>query len=526
MTLATGAQVQALDISAGTSTGLAGSSVTSVTVGQSGGTGTDTVAVTTTTGTAVSLTNSDGAFRFVSVSANGGANGIIWNNTTQATGGLTVTGTGSAGTGGTVQNMSGADSAVAGNGIYLNTVANVSLSYMNLHDFQNDGIHGNNITGLTLSHTTITATSPAWNGNTTAQLGNFHGEGDVNIVGLKGSALIDNCSFDRAFYNTFAVFNNNGETLNRIVMTNNTFGINETAAGNNAVTFQGTNGTLNITFNSNTITAAGSDTFVLDMHGSLSSDLIMHTNTISNNHPNIVTGGGGVSLQSGGVGDQVTFAFNVDGNTFRDSHGAGFNIGTGVLHNGQTFSGTFNNNQIGVPGVNNSGSTTGNDLFIQAQGSTTNINITNNRLYQYNPNGTGAMQLEVGDDGTHIASATFVVTGNTISNPGTLATAANQTFNGIQLNSGPTGTDASKTCLTLYSNTVAGSGNAAQGSTDIRLRQRALTDVGLFGNSTNYSGAVSDTAAVNTFVIAQNGGTASSIVTNSPPHGFHGTCPP
>ena len=150
-----------------------------------------------------------------------------------------------------------------------------------------------------------------------------------------------------------------------------------------------------------------------------------------------MTGGGGVSLQSGGSGDQVTFTFDVDTNTFRDAHGAGFNIGTGVLHNGQNFSGNFNNNTIGVQGVANSGSTTGNDLFIQLRGATTNINVTNNHLHQYNPNATGAMQLEVGDDGSHISGAKFIVTGNTISNPGTTV----NTFQGIQLNSGPTGRD-------------------------------------------------------------------------------------
>ena len=399
---------------------------------------------------------------------------------------------------------------------------------MNIHNCRGGLLPPTAFNNFTLTYTLMTT-----NGTTTAQLGNFHGEGDVNFVDLSGAAAIDQNDFQLAFYNTFGVFNVSALTLNRIVMTNNTFGANDTAGGNAGVVFSPQGGTMNITFGTsasdkNTITGAGSNTFIIDMHGAATVDLIMHNNAISNNHPNIVTGGGGVSLQSGGAGDQVTFTFNVDSNTFSGSHGAGFNIGTGVLHNGQNFSGTFNNNTIGVQAVANSGSTTGNDLFVQLRGSTTNINITNNKLYQYNPNGTGAMQLEVGDDGSHIASATFLVTVNTISDPGTIAVAAMQTFNGIQLNSGPTGTDASKTCLTLHSNVVAGSGNAAQGSTDIRLRQRATTDVGLKGNGSSYAGAVNDTAAVQAYAIAQNGGTptASALVANSPPHGFKGVCPP
>ena len=155
----------------------------------------------------------------------------------------------------------------------------------------------------------------------------------------------------------------------------------------------------------------------------MSADLIMKNNAISNNHPNIVTGGGGVSLQSGGAGDQVTFTFNVDSNTFSGSHGAGFFIGTGQVTNANTFTGTFNNNTIGIQGTANSGSTTGNDLFIDNEGGITNINVTNNKLYQYNPNGTGALQLQVANDNGHEAHATYVVTGNTISNPGTNAPA-------------------------------------------------------------------------------------------------------
>ena len=128
----------------------------------------------------------------------------------------------------------------------------------------------------------------------------------------------------------------------------------------------------------------------------------------------------------------------------------------------------------------------------------------------------------MGDDGVHIASATFVVTGNTIANPGSTL----NVVQGIQLNSGPTGTDTSKTCLTLHSNSLTGSGK--NGGTDIRLRQRAFTDVALLGNGSNYAGAVNDMAAVSSFAIAQNGGTptASSAVANSPPHGFKGVCPP
>src|SRR5262249_53683154 len=160
-------------------------------------------------------------------------------------------------------------------------------------------------------------TTGGWNGNSTAQLGSFHGEGDVQFVDLKGSALIYGNSLDRANYNTFGVFNvNASDLLNRLVMTNNIFGLNHPNNGNLAVALQPQGGTMNVTFDNNIVSAAGADTFVMDMHLVASCDLLMRNNTMSNNHPNIVTGGGGVSLQSGGVGDQVTFSFNVISNTF------------------------------------------------------------------------------------------------------------------------------------------------------------------------------------------------------------------
>ena len=68
---------------------------------------------------------------------------------------------------------------------------------------------------------------------------------------------------------------------------------------------------------------------------------------------------------------------------------------------------------------------------------------------------------------------------------------------------------------------MAGSGNASQGSADIRLRQRFNATVGLFGNGANYGGAPTDTTAIANFAVAQNGGTGSAVA--GPSGGFFGT---
>ena len=99
--------------------------------------------VTTTGATAVEITRSAGttplSVSLTTVNANGGSNGIYLRRTS---GSFAVVGTGTAGSGGTIRNMTGADGAVAGSGIYLDNATNVSLSRMQLNDFQNFAIRG------------------------------------------------------------------------------------------------------------------------------------------------------------------------------------------------------------------------------------------------------------------------------------------------------------------------------------------------------------------------------------------------
>ena len=91
-------------------------------------------------GTAVNLDNGNPTATFTSVSSSNAANGIVLANTT---GSFTVTGTGTAGTGGTVQGMSG-------DGISLTSAQNVSLSFMNVRNNLGSGIFGDDVTNFSL----------------------------------------------------------------------------------------------------------------------------------------------------------------------------------------------------------------------------------------------------------------------------------------------------------------------------------------------------------------------------------------
>jgi uncharacterized repeat protein (TIGR01451 family) len=165
---------------------------------------------------------------FQSISKNGGTNNAIALSST-GSGTFTISGTGSAGSGGTIENISGAD-AISLN----NTDGLVSLSSLIIEDISHandasaandtnsgvDGIHGQNVdAGLSLNNCTIrrisdsaingtganTSTTTPWvglsiNNSTLENCNRFHvtnradqaGEGVVHILGISGTVSVLN----------------------------------------------------------------------------------------------------------------------------------------------------------------------------------------------------------------------------------------------------------------------------------------------------------------------------------------------
>ena len=98
--------------------------------------------VTSTTGTAVTINGTTigaAGVTLESVSSNGAVNGIVLNNT-GTLGGFTVTGTGVAGSGGTITGSTGS-------GILLTSTQDVSLSWMAITNSANHGILASNLRG-------------------------------------------------------------------------------------------------------------------------------------------------------------------------------------------------------------------------------------------------------------------------------------------------------------------------------------------------------------------------------------------
>ncbi len=475
-------------------------------------TGGGTVAVTganntlsSTGGVALNMANTTigaSGLTFRSVSASGGSNGIVLDNT-GANAGLTVTGTGTAGSGGTIQNTTGADGTTSGTGIHLNNTRNVSLRWMQLNDHQNFAIRGNNVVGFALARSTISGT----NGTNADQ-----DEASVAFTGLTGSARVDTVAISGGVEDNFRVRNSSG-TLDRIVFTGVTIGANGTAAGNDGINLEPSgNAVMRATVQNSTFTSARGDLFQLNVAGTANSDLVFTGNTLTNNHPNIVSGGGGVTVVGGGLGSAMTLTYNITGNTFRDAKGHGLLVSK--VGGAGSMTGTVSNNQIGLAGAANSGSQQGSGLTVLLVGGGTHTAaITNNQIRQYNNHGI----LLQGGDNTQGGHGTLnaTVTGNTIANPGNFDPGG-LAGNGIHLNAGTVDSplDQHQFCVQLSGNSMTGSG--LLGGTDFRLRQRQQTTVRLPG----YAGGNTNTAAVVAFVQGNNGGTPTgSAAVNVPPGG-------
>ncbi|HXF09834.1 MAG TPA: Ig-like domain-containing protein, partial [Desulfuromonadaceae bacterium] len=339
-------------------------------------------------GTALDVANTTigaSGLTFQSISSSGGsATGIILDTT--GSNGLTVTGSGSAGSGGTISGKTGSDgSMTTGVGIYLSACAGVSLSRMQLNDFQNYAIRGNGVTNFILNDSIVDSTGGGWNGNNAA--GGFN-EGSIVFSNLVGSVGVTNTAISGGFADNFRVVNTVG-TLNRVVFETVTIGPNSSGAaldgsqdqGNDGITLESQSAAvINATVHNSTFTSARGDLFQLNNIGTVSDDLIFTGNHLSNNYVRIATGGGGVTISDNGSGG---ITYNIVTNTFRDA------VGPAILlvksTGGSSVTGTFNGNSIGLPGVVNSGSLEGDDLKIQNAGQgTVSMVVTNNSIYQYN----------------------------------------------------------------------------------------------------------------------------------------------
>jgi hypothetical protein len=180
--------------------------------------------ISTTTGVALNVTNTtigtgsgapETGLRFRSISAgtgaSGPANGIVLNNT-GALGSLTVTGTGGAGSGGTIQDTTG-------HGISLTSTLSPSFDRMNIDDTGGSGIKGTDVTNVTITNCAISDSATALGTDESNIAFNTQAAGTEN--NLDGVVTITGNTLTNAFFHGVDVLNFNG-TLTDVTISNNT----------------------------------------------------------------------------------------------------------------------------------------------------------------------------------------------------------------------------------------------------------------------------------------------------------------
>ena len=417
--------------------------------------------ITTTTATALNVTNTTiGASNldFQSISSNGGsATGIILDNT-GASGGLTVNGDGGNtslggnGTGGSITNKSGSDlSTTTGIGIYLNNTMNVVLRRMVISGTnQNHGIRGLDVKNFTFEYCIVggtNGTNPNNNGY------DQYGEGSMvfgnqSTAGITGTASIKNCIISGASARNLSIVNSSGN-LNRITISGCTFGLNQNSSSAGAslsVEARNSGTVLNTTVQSCTFIGSPADQSNFTGQQGTTMDVIYGGvtgtpgtglgNIVTNSHAQNIIGGCNLTLASQGI-----MTFDVRGNTFRDANGSAITFFKAQPLSGTpSLIGTFDNNIIGLAGVANSGSFTGNGIFVSAGGTgLMKYTITNNQIHQIKGN---AHIYADNTGGSYTAN--FIIKGNLLDTPGS------GWFAGIAVTNGsPTSSDAINVCADI-----------------------------------------------------------------------------
>lgn len=395
--------------------------------------------IDTGSGRSVQLVNTDLIISLTSATSIGGSTpGIELLNTT---GSFVVTGDGTAGSGGTISNKTGADGTNNGIGIQLVNATNVSLSNMQLNDFDNFAIDGTNVTNFELINSTISGSS----GNST-----LADEGCIDFENLLGGAKFLNNMIGGGVENNLSIRNNSGE-LNLLTIDGGTIGLNHSTFGNDAVFVESrNNATINTTITNVHFLGARGDLIQTNALDDSSMNIVIRDNVFENTHPNIVPGGGGITLSGGSIGGVYNVTYEISGTSFgtqsfRDAKGnaitANFLYGLGNVN------GTIQNNLIGVSGLGGSASSGGSGILVGSGGSVIHsVLINNNDIHGVN----GFAGIDIHAAGQSILRNT--ITKNSVDEFGGFA------FAGLYQMVGPNGSDIAEICSNIHDNTFDSSG--------------------------------------------------------------------
>lgn len=371
LTLAQGNLVQGLNLSrtASGNSALAGTNFNSFTFTEASVTG------NTSCSSAINLRHTTGTgnlnVSLTRVDANGCDSGIVLQNTT---GSFTVAGTGTAGSGGTIQATNGNNvlTDAIGDGVSLTNATNVSLTRMVFTNPGDHAIRTSGINGLSVTFSSVTNAGPA-------------GENDEHCFSLNevsGTITLDNLSFNGIKENGINIYNSTSLTANATI-SNSTFQNYLTGTGSHGVSVrQDGNGTLNATVSSSTFTINSSGTSGTEAV-SMTTGVVSGTlnGTVQNSTFNAAGGfgSGGVLMANDGTSNCT---FRITGNTINDTNFNGIAVG---VNGNATMTAVINGNTIkGNPSYNSNSGSNGSGIYVLADANVGsdapkgNVSIQNN----------------------------------------------------------------------------------------------------------------------------------------------------
>jgi len=388
------------------------------------------------------------ASTFTSVSSSGAVVGI---SLADVGGTFVVTGSGSAGTGGTIANTTGSAAILLSN-------ASMSVSYMVVSNNAGYGINGTNVAGFGLNQSTL------------QNNGDAATEANLHLSGLTGTASITSSTISNASGSNVLVENTAG-TL--------TFSLSNSTLSNDATETVASNG----------LAVIGSGTAVTNAsisNSNFQGHRLAHLRVSSSGSAQMVVSVVGNTMECANAiatacnatfisNSSESFTYSILSNVFTGMKAVltlNKSGGTG------TMAGSFSTNTIGTEGLAGSGGD-GLSVLSMVDGVSHTAVISGNAIRNYSLFGIDVLAGNAG-----ILDAT--VTSNIFDEPGASAQ------HGIRVIAGNTPTSTALLCLALSGNLLNGAGPVA----DFRLIQAGLATMRL----PFYVGANNDDAAVVAFV--------------------------
>ena len=471
VTLAGSSRVRGLTIATGVATGL------NDPAGAISGIDVREVRIATSTGTAVNLSDVSGTVSLISVNTSGPANGIV---VTNHAGTFAVTGTGSANSGGTIQNSTG-------DAVLLSTAAGVSLTDMVLSNSGGSHINAAGVNGLSLTRTsTDLSTGHGISGsgitNLTITGGTFDRGGagsvvcnvnGVNITNLLGTSSVTGATFRRSNTIQFRVNNNVATNFagapDALTLSGTTWDTHDGfCAGDHLSVNADTGGNLRLVVDSsigiNTVNEGGTPSTgggtgvqatASGTNGKLGASItaLKTTNNTS-----------GVVLAN--VGSGSALSFNASGN--KTANGTGF-AGTGTVamavtqvSSGATTSGTIDDNSI----LHTAGPATNAVQVVLEGGGTVTTRVSNDAI-------SGNFQRAIQSQALHGTGTLNLTLDNNTGNGIDTTGSALQVFN---VETGASGTGhGNSICLNMLNNDAT-FGTGATYTAAYRLVNRGTTN--------------------------------------------------